>query len=248
MSSRPTPACVIWANSYSEASVVQSRSTSSCIPSYPPSFRRSVVTPHTPTRACQRHSCCRPSCTGRGHGPISLRAQLFARLESGLQGVLTLVCAPAGFGKTTLLAAWLCQTPRPAAWLGLDAEDSDPTVFLRYLAAALQTLAPKVGAAMLTLLQSPQPPLETLLTALLNDVAELPQNSILVLDDYHALEAPSIHQAVGFLLDICRRRCTSLSPHARIRRCRSRGCAREGKSPSCAPTSCASPPTKPLSF
>jgi LuxR family transcriptional regulator, maltose regulon positive regulatory protein len=137
----------------------------------------------------------------RARPDLVVRPRLFARLDAGLQGMLTLVCAPAGFGKTTLLAAWLRRTERPAAWLGLDAEDSDPTVFLRYLVAALQTLAPEVGATLLTLLQSPPPPLETLLIALLNDLAMLPQNSILVLDDYHVLEAPPIHQAVSFLLD-----------------------------------------------
>jgi LuxR family maltose regulon positive regulatory protein len=137
----------------------------------------------------------------RARPDLVVRPRLFARLEDGLQEALTLVCAPAGFGKTTLLAAWLRRTGRPAAWLGLDAEDSDLTLFLRYLVAALQTLAPEVGATLLTLLQSPPPPLETLLIGLLNDLAGLPQNSILVLDDYHVVEAPPIHQAVGFLLD-----------------------------------------------
>jgi LuxR family maltose regulon positive regulatory protein len=128
------------------------------------------------------------------------RPRLFARLDAGLQGALTLICAPAGFGKTTLLAAWLQRTESAAAWLGLDAGDNDPAVFLRYLVAALRTLAPEVGATMLTLLQSP-PPLETMLIALLNDLARLPNNSILVLDDYHVLEAPPIQQALSFLLE-----------------------------------------------
>jgi len=137
----------------------------------------------------------------RARPDLVARPRLFARLDAGLQGALTLVCAPAGFGKTTLLADWLRRTGRPAAWLGLDVGDNDPAVFLRYLVAALQTLAPEVGATLLTLLHPPPPPLETLLTALLNDLARLPQNSILVLDDYHVLEAPPIHQAVSFLLD-----------------------------------------------
>jgi LuxR family transcriptional regulator, maltose regulon positive regulatory protein len=137
----------------------------------------------------------------RARPDLVARARLFARLDAGLPGMLTLVCAPAGFGKTTLLAEWLRRTGRPAAWLGLDAGDNDPAVFLRYLVAALQTLVPEVGATMLTLLQSPPPPLETLLTVLLNDLARLPQNCILVLDDYHVLAAPPNHQAVGFLLD-----------------------------------------------
>jgi LuxR family maltose regulon positive regulatory protein len=137
----------------------------------------------------------------RARPDLVARPRLFARLDAGLQGALTLVCAPAGFGKTTLLADWLRRTGRPAAWLELDAGDNDPAVFLRYLVAALQTLAPEVGATLLTLLQPPPPPQETLLTALLNDLTGLPQNSMLVLDDYHVLEAPPIHQAVSFLLD-----------------------------------------------
>jgi LuxR family transcriptional regulator, maltose regulon positive regulatory protein len=151
------------------------------------------------------------------------RPRLFARLDAGLHGLLTLVCAPAGFGKTTLIAEWLASrterrgrrtevdglslSPQSSAlgtgvaWLSLDAGDSDPVVFLRYLVAALQALAPDVGAALLERLQSPQPPLETLLTVLVNDLAAVPDESILVLDDYHILQAPPIHQAVGFLLD-----------------------------------------------
>ena len=153
------------------------------------------------------------------------RPRLFARLDTGLQSALTLVCAPAGFGKTTLLADWLTklrienaelrkrgQTDNTSfsnfnsqfkvAWLALDARDSDPAVFLRYLVAALQLLAPAVGTTTLTLLQSPQPPQpETLLTVLINDLDTLPQHSILVLDDYHTLKSPAIQQAVSFLID-----------------------------------------------
>ena len=102
------------------------------------------------------------------------RLRLLARLDAGLHGALTLICAPAGFGKSTLLAEWLRHTGRPTAWLGLDARDNDPATFLRYLVAALQTLAPEVGAALPALLQSPAPPpLEVLLTSLLNDLALL---------------------------------------------------------------------------
>ena len=132
---------------------------------------------------------------------LVLRPHLFARLDEGLNGSLTLVCAPAGFGKTTLVATWVRHTGRPTAWLALDSGDNDLVVFLRYLVAALQSLAPQVGAGLAGLLQSPPPPLETLLTALLNDLTGLPPDSILVLDDHHVLEAPPIHQAVGFLLD-----------------------------------------------
>ncbi|HEU5098500.1 MAG TPA: adenylate/guanylate cyclase domain-containing protein, partial [Roseiflexaceae bacterium] len=116
----------------------------------------------------------------RARPNLVARPRLFARLDAELHGVLTLVCAPAGFGKTTLLADWLRRTGRPAAWLGLDAADSDPALFLRYLVAALQALAPEVGATLLGLLQSPQPPpLETLLTLLVNDLATMSHECIL---------------------------------------------------------------------
>jgi LuxR family maltose regulon positive regulatory protein len=130
------------------------------------------------------------------------RLRLHERLDAGLRRALTLVCAPAGFGKSTLIAEWLHQTGRRTSWLALDAGDSDPAVFLRYLVAALQRLASGVGATMLTLLQlSPLPPPETLLTALLNDLATLSEDGILVLDDYHVLEGSSIHEAVSFLIE-----------------------------------------------
>ena len=138
------------------------------------------------------------------------RARLLARLDTGLRSALTLISAPAGFGKTTILADWLRQqTERQqvhAAWLTVDAGDSEPYQFLRYLVAALQTVAPDVGATILALLQASQPPpLERLLTLLLNDLAHrasaLPSDIVLVLDDYHVLRGPAIHEAVAFLLD-----------------------------------------------
>jgi LuxR family transcriptional regulator, maltose regulon positive regulatory protein len=89
---------------------------------------------------------------------VVLRPRLIERLNEGLNRRLTLVCAPAGFGKTTLLAGWVAGCDRPAAWLSLDEGDNDPTRFLAYLVAALQTVAPKIGAGVLGALQSPQPP------------------------------------------------------------------------------------------
>src|SRR5919202_1014159 len=114
------------------------------------------------------------------------RPRLTERLRMSLAGKLTLIAAPAGFGKTTLLAAWLADLVQPVAWLSLDGGDNDPSTFLRYLVAALQTVAPSVGPTLLALLQAPQPPPPAvLLTVLINDLAVLPQASILVLDDYH---------------------------------------------------------------
>lgn len=138
----------------------------------------------------------------RTRSSLVARPRLFARLDAGQDTLLTLVCAPAGFGKTTLLAGWLRVASRPVAWLGLDSADSDLARFLSYLVAALQMLAPDVGAGLLGLLQAqPTPPPEILLTALLNDLSALPHKSVLVLDDYHVLQAPPIHAALIFLLD-----------------------------------------------
>jgi LuxR family transcriptional regulator, maltose regulon positive regulatory protein len=133
------------------------------------------------------------------------RSRLLARLEAGVSGPVTVIAAPAGFGKTTVLADWLSQpaaTSRHVAWLALDAGDSDPHQFLRYLIAALQTIAPAIGGTTLTLLRSGQaPPIGMLLPFLLNDLTQLPERSILVLDDYHVVDGPAVHQALAFLLD-----------------------------------------------
>ena len=140
------------------------------------------------------------------------RPRLLARLNRGLAGPLTVITAPAGFGKTTLLADWLASAPQAAqvAWLALDPADSDPRQFLRYLVAALQTVAPAVGRSTVTLLHAAQsPPLETLLPLLLNDLLALPDQTVLVLDDYHAIDAPAVHQALAFLLD-------HLPPHVHL--------------------------------
>src|SRR5690242_6839651 len=99
---------------------------------------------------------------------VVLRLPLIERLNEGLHRKLTLICAPAGFGKTTLLSEWLAGCERPAAWLSLDEGDNDLTRFLTYLVAALQRIVANIGAGVLTVLQSPQPPpIESMLTALL---------------------------------------------------------------------------------
>jgi LuxR family maltose regulon positive regulatory protein len=130
------------------------------------------------------------------------RPRLVERLDGGSSDRLTLISAPAGFGKTTLLSAWLARRSQPAAWLSLDEGDSDPARFLTDLIAAVRLAAPDVGAGALAALQaSPVPPAEALLTALLNDIAALPDPFTLVLDDYHACAGPSVDQAIAFLLD-----------------------------------------------
>lgn len=133
------------------------------------------------------------------------RARLIERLNAGLHRKLTLVAAPAGFGKSTLLSEWLAQCGRPVAWLSLDEGDHEPTRFLAYLVAALQTIAPPIGAGIVALLQSSQPPRENagreaLLTALLNEISALSAPFVLVLDDYHAVDAGGLLGAVDQML------------------------------------------------
>ncbi len=138
---------------------------------------------------------------------LVVRPRLVERLNAGLPGRLTLVSAPAGFGKTTLVCAWLTGCGRPAAWLSLDAGDNDPARFLMYLVAALQAVAARqapggsFGEGILrSLLPGQPPPGEAVLTALLNEIAALPQSFVLVLDDYHVIEAKAVDQALAFLL------------------------------------------------
>lgn len=137
-----------------------------------------------------------------------LRSHLIERLNEnlchglGFRHKLTLVSAPAGFGKTTLISAWIAGCERPTAWLSLDEEDSDPLRFLTYLIAALQTIVPQVGEALLGTLQSPQPPpAEVILTTLVNDITAIPDNLVLVLDDYHVIISRQVDEALIFLIE-----------------------------------------------
>ncbi len=133
---------------------------------------------------------------------VVLRPRLLERLNEGLHRKLILISAPAGFGKTTLVSAWLAGGPRPAAWLSLDDQDNDPTRFLMYLVAALQTLATTIGAGVSGMLHSPQPPPpEAILTTLLNDITTISDDFVLVLDDYHVLDAPPVDQALTYLVE-----------------------------------------------
>src|SRR6185436_9181231 len=103
------------------------------------------------------------------------RLRLIERLEEGLHHKLTLISAPAGFGKTTLLSEWVAGCERRVAWLSLDEGDNDPRRFLAYLVAAFQTIAASMGNGVLRILQLPQlPPTEAILTGLLNEVTATP--------------------------------------------------------------------------
>ena len=130
------------------------------------------------------------------------RPRLIEQLNAGLHRKLTLISAPAGFGKTTLLSEWVAGCERPVAWLSLDEGDNDLVCFLTYLVAALQTIESNVGKGVLAALQAPGPAnVEPLLTTLLNEIAGLPDNSVLVLDDYHVIESQPIDNALAFTLD-----------------------------------------------
>ncbi len=134
------------------------------------------------------------------------RTHLFRRLEDSLlhegkfQRRLTLVTSPAGYGKTTLVADWLRTTGRPFSWLSLDETDNDPIRFLAYLIAAVQQAG--LGVAADRVMQSPQvPPMEAVISILLNEITASEQALTLVLDDYHVIRSPQIHSAVAFFLE-----------------------------------------------
>ncbi len=132
------------------------------------------------------------------------RPRLNERLSRGAESALTLVSAPAGFGKTTLLTEWLAAAPADgpsAAWLSLDQRDNDPALFWTYLVAALKTAAHEVGAEALSLLRSPQPPIEAVLATLLNDLGAISNDVVLVLDDYHVIDARDVQDGMAFLLE-----------------------------------------------
>ncbi|MDQ3811721.1 MAG: tetratricopeptide repeat protein, partial [Chloroflexota bacterium] len=133
------------------------------------------------------------------------RPRLTERLNRGAEAKLTLVSAPAGFGKTTLLAEWLAGPApheRSVAWLSLDQSDSDPASFWTYVIAALQKVAAGVGARALSLMQSARPPpIETVLATVLNELTAIPKDVVLVLDDYHLVDAHEVQTGMAFLLD-----------------------------------------------
>lgn len=132
------------------------------------------------------------------------RPRMIERLNEGLlhaQGV-TLVSAPVGYGKTTLVSEWVASVDRPIAWLSLDEGDSDLTRFLIYLVAAFRSVAPNLAEEVWGALQSPPAPTtEPLLTALLNEIALLPDPIILVLDDYHLIDSTVVDEALAFIIE-----------------------------------------------
>jgi len=130
------------------------------------------------------------------------RPRLYERLDEGLLCKLTLVSASAGFGKSTLVASWLSKRGRPAAWLSLDQGDNDPARFWTYLITALQTIHQEMGVEAHQIISAPQlHNTEPVIISLINDISQLPHDLILVLDDYHLIEAEPIHTGLSYLLE-----------------------------------------------
>ncbi len=139
---------------------------------------------------------------------IVLRPRLIERLNEGMHRKLTLISAPVGYGKTTVLSEWISQSERCVTWVSLDEGDNDPVRFLTYLIAALQKLDAQIGRKSLALMQAPSlPPIEAILTILLNEIAAFPDVFALVLDDYHLIDAKpvdastSVDDILTFLLE-----------------------------------------------
>ena len=130
------------------------------------------------------------------------RGALVEKLNNGLARKLTLVCAPAGFGKSSLLGEWAAGCRRPCVWVSLDQGERDLQQFLAYLVAAVQTVDASVGASAWALLQTTPPPsAQSVLSALLNEVAEDLQALLLVLDDYHLVACEPVDEALAYLID-----------------------------------------------
>src|SRR3712207_430776 len=148
-----------------------------------------------------------PLLTTKLHAPrrrrgLVARPRLIERLSRGDEAALTLVSAPAGFGKTTVLTDWLSAAAphRLAAWLSLDARDNDPALYWAYLVAAVQTAVPEVGTGALALLSSPHTTADAVVASLVNDLDAVPGDLVLVLDDYHVIESAEVHDEMAFLL------------------------------------------------
>lgn len=135
---------------------------------------------------------------------IVMRQQLTDRLNEGLArgSRVTLISAPAGFGKTTLVSEWIAHCGRPVAWYSLDEGDNDLTRFLSYLIAALQTIKTGIGESLPAMLQAhPPPQTETVLTTLLNEISTSTRDFVLVLDDYHVIDSKPIDEAFAFFVE-----------------------------------------------
>ena len=131
-----------------------------------------------------------------------LRQRLIEQLNAGSQRKLTLVSAPAGYGKTTLISSWLHETKIPSAWLSLDEGDNDPIRFFQYFIAALQKIIPDIGVDLPGMLQAVQPPsFDTLINLLINETTRQAAPFVIVLDDFHVISSQPVLDMVMFLLE-----------------------------------------------
>ena len=138
----------------------------------------------------------------RKRSDLISRARLLERLNAGLSGKVTLVAAPAGFGKTTLVAQWIQSINRPTAWLSLDEHDNEPRVFVRSLTAALQSAFPDAFHGLANLFEASLfPSVDHVVSLFLNDLADIPDDLILVLDDYHLIHNREIHTLLDLLVE-----------------------------------------------
>jgi LuxR family transcriptional regulator, maltose regulon positive regulatory protein len=130
------------------------------------------------------------------------RTDLKDRLQTGITRKLTLISAPAGFGKSTLLADWISQSELPVVWISLDKSDNEPVQFTRYLVEGLRKIEPGIGDGAIELLKSGQrPPIASIFSGLIQEISESGEKLVLVLDDYHWIEAEKVHRLVRTLLD-----------------------------------------------
>jgi LuxR family transcriptional regulator, maltose regulon positive regulatory protein len=137
----------------------------------------------------------------RLHSSVLVRSDLLLRLDESMRRKLTLVTAPTGFGKTTLVSLWLGQRRIPSAWVTLDAHDNDPVRFWTYVITALRTVDPAVGKTALGALSTGQmPSFQSILIPLINELAQVSRACALVLDDYHAIPSQEIHKTVAFFI------------------------------------------------
>src|SRR2546430_11645587 len=156
------------------------------------------VTTTDSLRSLMRTKLFRP----RSASDVITRTRLIERLNMALEGEITLVCAPAGFGKTTLLTQWVQTVDRPNAWLSLDEHDNELPVFVQSLVASLQTAFPDAFEATTVLLKAPRilPP-DQIAPLLINDLADVPHDVILVLDDYHLIHNNEVHTLLELLVE-----------------------------------------------
>ena len=180
---------------------------------------------------------------------VTRRPRLMEALAAGLDKRLIMVVAPAGYGKTTLLAQWLHEAGLKAAWLSLDSERHDFTTFLAYFVAAIQSIDPRLGKRVQSLTKGAQmPPVTKLVGMLINELSELPRNAVFVLEDYHLVHDREVHELISALVSRWPQHILWSFPRAQTRPCRCRNGAGAAILPKFAPKRCASLTRRPRLF